>query len=119
MDRIEAAEYLLSLIGDDDRIQGIDQSHILSNGVDGRISEAIKILNLALTANGALYRRDQIGVIPSIIVDYYAERKEVKKEMLSVENEIEEIKTEMERRRLQKKEQADAEYKGDRKRYKI
>jgi hypothetical protein len=118
MNKSEAAKYLISRMSED-RIDGIDQNHILHNGLDNQLSEAISVLNLAMTANGALYRRDEIGVIPSIIVDYYAERKEVKKEMLSVESEIEAIKAELERRRIQKKSQTDAEYKGDRKRYKV
>lgn len=119
MNKSEAAKYILSLMGDEDRITGIDQIHILNNGIGSRLSEAIRVLNLAMTANGALYTREHIGIIPSIIVDYYAERKEVKKEMLSIEGEIETVKAEIERRRLLKKEQLGAEYKGDRKRYKI
>jgi hypothetical protein len=119
VNRIEAAKYLLSRMDDEDKIGGIDQNYILHNGIDAELSEAIRVLNLAITANGALYTRDKIGVIPSIIVDYYAERKAVKKEMLSVESEIEEIKAEMERRRLQKKNNSDDEYRGDKKRYKL
>jgi hypothetical protein len=118
MNRSEAANYLISRMSDD-RIDDIDQIYILNNGLGDQLSEAIRVLNLAMTANGALYRRDEIGVIPSIIVDYYAERKEVKKEMLSVESEIEAIKAELEKRRIQKKSQTAAEYKGDKKRYKL
>jgi hypothetical protein len=118
MNRREAAEYLISRMVDD-RIVDVDQTKLLHDGIGDELSEAIRTLNLAMTANGALYKRDEIGVIPSIIVGYYAERKEVKQEMLSVEGEIEEIKSELERRRVTNKKEADVEYKSDRKRYKI
>lgn len=119
MNKIEAANYLISRMSDDDTIDGIDQNYILDNGLDANLSEAIRVLDLAMTANGALYRRDNIGLIPSIINDYYDERKEVKKEMLSVESEIERIKSELESRRLKNNNKPLPEYKGDKKRYKI
>lgn len=119
MNRSEAAKYLLSRMDNEDRINGINQNYILNDGVDQELSEAIRVLDLAMTANGALYRRDHIGVIPSIILEYYAERKEVKKEMLSVESEMESIKEELERRKIRKAPETGAEYRGERKRYKV
>lgn len=119
MNKSEAAKYLLSRMGDEDRIEGINQNSILNGGVDENLSEAIRVLDLAMTANGALYRRDNIGIIPSIIVEYYAERKEVKKEMLSVESDLEAIKAEIQRRQIEQNSNKNTEYKGERKRYKV
>lgn len=38
-----------------------------------------------VAANGAQFRRDKQGIIPEIIIDYYAERKGIKKQMLEAE----------------------------------
>jgi len=114
----DAAKYLAFRMVDG-KISDINQNDILQNNIDDELSEALKTLNLALTANGALYTRDDLGVIPSIIEEYYAERKKVKKEMLSVESDLEEIKNEISRRNLEKKEIENNEYRGEQKRYKI
>ena len=44
-------------------------------------------------ANGSFYRKDQEGVVPNIIVDYYEERTVVKKMMLIAKQEYEKGKT--------------------------
>ena len=49
--------------------------------------------NYAVSTNGALYRKKEDGVIPSIIVDYYDERRVVKKNMLAAEQEYVKNKT--------------------------
>ena len=95
----------------DGRIKDVDQNAVLHNNIDIDLYQAMKTLNLAIAANGALYTRDEIGVIPSIIAEYYDERKQVKKEMLSVESELEEIKYEIDRRNSKKKEIGDIEKK--------
>ena len=43
----------------------------------------------SLAANGISFRKDKEGVLPKIIVDYYSERKEVKKLMLASQQEKE------------------------------
>lgn len=45
----------------------------------------------AVAANGVQFRKDKQGIIPSIIVDYYAERKEIKDNMLEAEKEKQSI----------------------------
>ena len=45
----------------------------------------------ALAANGVYFRKDKQGVLPKIIVDYYNERKAVKKKMLASQQEKETI----------------------------
>ena len=44
-------------------------------------------------ANGSFYRKDQEGVIPNIIVDYYDERTSIKKMMLAAKQEYEKENT--------------------------
>lgn len=51
------------------------------------------------SANGILYARDVIGVVPSEINKVFSERKKHKKLMLQYENQIEEVKAEIERRK--------------------
>ena len=55
-------------------------------GVDP-IHPAQRSRNIAVAANGSTYRKDIEGVMPKIIVDYYAERKTVKKQMLAKQSE--------------------------------
>ena len=45
----------------------------------------------ALAANGVYFKKDKQGVLPKIIVDYYNERKAVKKKMLASQQELETI----------------------------
>jgi DNA polymerase elongation subunit (family B) len=74
--------------------------------------------NFSIAANGVAFRNDKLGLIPSIIEGYYAERDILKKKMLSVESEIELIKEELSRRKNDKKEEA--QHDGlERKRYKL
>lgn len=54
----------------------------------------------AVCANGACFRKDILGVIPEIINDFYSNRTVIKTEMLRVEQDVENIKIEMERRGL-------------------
>jgi DNA polymerase elongation subunit (family B) len=43
----------------------------------------------SVAANGAQFRKDKQGIIPEIIIDYYAERKAIKKQMLEAQQEKE------------------------------
>ena len=45
----------------------------------------------ALAANGVYFSKEKQGVLPKIIVDYYNERKAVKKQMLASQQELETI----------------------------
>lgn len=65
--------------------------HYLTDG--DPIHPAQRERNLAVAANGSTYRKDREGVMPKIIVDYYAERKAVKKQMLAKQNEYQKNKT--------------------------
>jgi len=55
--------------------------------------------HISVCANGACFTNEKLGVIPEIIEEYYANRKTIKKEMLRVEQAIELIKEEMNRRK--------------------
>ena len=47
----------------------------------------------AVAANGSTYRKDKDGVIPSIIVDYYDERRSIKNMMLAAQKSYQKEKT--------------------------
>jgi len=47
----------------------------------------------SVSANGSTYRKDFMGVIPSLIVDYYSDRKSIKKMMLAAESSYQKQKT--------------------------
>ena len=40
-----------------------------------------------MAANGVSFRKDKFGVLPNLIVDYYAERSQIKKKMLAAQQE--------------------------------
>jgi len=46
---------------------------------------------VSMAANGATFSNSDQGVLPGIVVQYYDERKLVKKEMLSKKQELEQI----------------------------
>ena len=70
----------------------VDQSEI--SGVDYYLDNTNRIeKDYALAANGSTYRKDKDGIIPSLIVDYYDERKSVKKQMLAAESAYQKSKT--------------------------
>jgi DNA polymerase elongation subunit (family B) len=53
----------------------------------------------SVCANGVCFTNKKLGVIPEIIDEYYGTRKAIKTEMLQVENDIEEIKNELNSRK--------------------
>jgi DNA polymerase elongation subunit (family B) len=91
---------------------------VLTDQVPEMLHKTLIDANVTLTANRTVFDRDQQGIIPGIIDDYYAERSTIKKQMLSVESELERVKEEMKKRTLIKQEDQ-SEYRGDRKRYKL
>lgn len=91
---------------------------VLAEQVPEMLRNTLIDANVTLTANRTVFDKDQQGIIPGIIDDYYSERSTIKKQMLSVESEMERVKEEMKKRALVQQE-AQAEYRGDRKRYKL
>lgn len=91
---------------------------VLAEQVPEMLRNTLVDANVTLTANRTVFDKDQQGIIPGIIDDYYSERSTIKKQMLSVESEMERVKEEMKKRALVQQE-AQAEYRGDRKRYKL
>ena len=71
---------------------GVD--HYL-NAFDGTdpIHPAQRERNNAVASNGSIYSKKVDGVIPNIIIDYYDERRSVKKQMLSAEQSYQKEKT--------------------------
>lgn len=55
----------------------------------------------AIAANGSMYTRDKVGVIPAIMQMLFDTRKATKKQMKDIEREIESIKTEMLKRGIE------------------
>lgn len=65
----------------------VDDKHY-PNGVDYFLDNKPELdKNVTVAANGIMFRKDRQGVIPRIIVDYYNERKVVKKKMLEAKSE--------------------------------
>lgn len=55
-------------------------------GVDYYLNRKEKVNSqYAVAANGSVYTKEFQGILPKIIVDYYAERKEVKKKMIEAQ----------------------------------
>ena len=91
---------------------------VLADEVPNMLKRALIDTNTTISANRTVFDCDTRGIIPSIIDEYYGERKKIKKEMLSVESELELVKDELKRRSILKK-NAIEDYRGDRKRYKL
>jgi len=65
-------------------------SEVHTSGVDHYLNSDTNVTSdYAVAANGSCYRKDQRGVLPSIVIKYYDERKQVKKEMLEAKQEYE------------------------------
>ena len=57
------------------------------------LHEAVRAKNYTVATNGSTYRKDIDGVVPSIIVDYYDDRRSVKNQMLAAEQAYVKTKT--------------------------
>lgn len=80
-----------------------DRSKYLPNSVDYYLNKSNEVNvpdDRCVCANGVLFKKDKLGVIPSIIIDYFAERQEVKKEMIRCQNLKEKATTDAEKERL-------------------
>jgi DNA polymerase elongation subunit (family B) len=78
-------------------VDGMDVGFMPKNEVDyylegGSIPDRARELDLAVAANGSMYRRDKQGVLPAIIEGLYAERDATKKKMLAIKQKYEETK---------------------------
>ena len=66
------------------------QNEVQRSGVDYYLEKTNKVdSEYAVAANGSTYTKDFQGVLPAIIVKYYDERKQVKKQMLEAKQEYE------------------------------
>ena len=75
--------------GGDFTIGGVD--HYLNN----ELTEDARAMDVAVAANGSMYRKDKRGMLPSIILDLYSERRDTKNHMLEVKKEIELLNAEL------------------------
>jgi DNA polymerase elongation subunit (family B) len=73
--------------GDDFTASGVD--HYLNNP----IREDVRERGLSVAVNGSMYRKDVRGVLPTIIIGLYDERRGIKNEMLSLKSEYEKKKS--------------------------
>ena len=61
--------------------------------LDNPISDDIRKLDVSVAVNGSMYSKEKRGVLPSIIIDMYNERRDVKAEMLSLKKSYEKNKS--------------------------
>ena len=73
--------------GGDFTIGGVD--HYLNN----ELTEEARAMDVAVAANGSMYRKDKRGILPDIIIGLYNERKVVKTDMLKLKQDYEKDKT--------------------------
>ena len=73
--------------GDDFTASGVE--HYLNNP----IREDVRERDLSVAVNGSMYRKDVRGVLPTIIIGLYDERRGIKNEMLSLKSEYEKKKS--------------------------
>jgi DNA polymerase elongation subunit (family B) len=74
----------------------IDDEDLLINRVDELIEKVTPLLekyNVSAGINGSFYRRDEVGLIPRLIKQLYAERKADKKQMFVHSQHIQTLKT--------------------------
>jgi DNA polymerase elongation subunit (family B) len=76
----------------EDEYENVNQELILDGGYQNNNSTK------SVAANGACFSNERLGIIPQIIDEYYSNRSKIKKQMLATEQEIEEIKKEIEKR---------------------
>ena len=74
-------------------MRGVDTYLNCFGSMTDPMHPATRAGNVTQAANGSCYRKDKSGVIPDIIVDYYDERKSVKKMMLAAQKEYQKNKT--------------------------
>ena len=58
--------------------------------------------NMSVAANGVCFRNDEVGIIPSIIDEYYNNRSVIKKQMIAVEQQFEVETDPVEKKRLKR-----------------
>ena len=73
---------------------------LLDHGVDRYLNGPAPESEYSVAANGSQYSKEKQGVLPKIIVDYYAERKAVKKEMLITKQRYEKSPTVEDERKI-------------------
>ena len=73
--------------GGDFTIGGVD--HYLNN----ELTEDARAMDVAVAANGSMYRKDKRGIMPEIIIGLYNERRTVKTDMLKLKQDYEKDKT--------------------------
>lgn len=60
------------------------------DGEQKEIHRLVKELNLSMTANGVLYRKDSQGFLPQLMEEIYEKRKEMKNHMIDAQKKFEE-----------------------------
>lgn len=80
----------------------------------------IKNRDVAMLANGATFKRDSQGILPELVADMFASRKDFKKRMLKATNELEELKrNKASQEQIKEKEAEEATYAAKQQAYKI
>ena len=79
-----------------DQRESLDVNKVLE--IDSNLSEYALENNLSITANGTMYKKHKKGFIPEIITNVMRDRKVAKREMLTHEQEYENVKAELKAR---------------------
>lgn len=90
----EMRDINLAYFNNEDEVQRFEL-YLKNDGVFKRYTELAKEHNLALGINGAVFRKDELGIIPRLVKDIYNERKLKKKEMLQWKQKAENFEKEL------------------------
>lgn len=79
--------------------RSVDSDYVTySDDVMKSITATLKDKDLAMAANGTLYKRDKKGFMAALMEQYFNYRKAYKKEMLRLQGEVQAIKAELQKR---------------------
>ena len=61
--------------------------------LDNELTDEAKAMDVAVAANGSMYRKDKRGMLPEMIIGLYNERRTVKDDMLKLKQDYEKSKS--------------------------
>ena len=82
-----------------DLVDNISVDAVLNSRIEN-MTEILQKYNIAMAANGNVYRRDRTGFLSALMNDLYAQRKDYKRKMIEAKQRYELIEREMARRGL-------------------
>ena len=79
---------------------GVKDFFVNKESLNDELFEACKVLNFVICPSGALFKRDQEGFMPVLMKEMFDKRTKYKKEMLSIQQQLEENKNEDDDKKL-------------------